>query len=212
MSEPRHFHLVPLELVIPSETVAVCAAERGRAGGDFHHAGFRHGTGRGHGKRGRYFPIERQMVQHVGEGFGVHQAMFDGHVQQFLRDIAGSPSQARIQIAAHTRIVTPHLFGGRPIRGLVRGQIGRIRIDAKRKQPVEPGMKCRHIQRAAQQVPIERLQMAEVEYDAMPFRNGALVQRRRIDQIEEAVGLRTCPVESLAQFRVRCHLRCHQGH
>jgi hypothetical protein len=57
----------------------------------------------------------------------------------------------------------------------------------------------------AEQVPIERLQMAEIEDNAMPLRDGTLVQRGGIDQIEKAVGLRARLRESLAQFRVRCH-------
>jgi hypothetical protein len=49
--ESRNVHLVLLELVIPAETLAVFAAERGRAAGNLHHAGLRRGSGRRHGKR-----------------------------------------------------------------------------------------------------------------------------------------------------------------
>jgi hypothetical protein len=68
-------------------------------------------------------------------------------------------------------------------------------------------MKRGHIESGAEQVPIERLQMAKVEDDAMPLRDGAIVKRGGIDQIEEAIGLRTRLGEGLAQFCGGCHIR-----
>src|ERR1039457_3614104 len=145
------------------------------------------------------------MMQYVGEGFGVHQAMLDGHVHQFLGGVPGSKREGGIQRAAHARIVIAHFTFGGPVRGPIRWQIAGAGIYAEREQLVEAGMKCGHIESGAEQVPIERLQMAEIEDEAMPLRDGTLVQRGRIDQIEKAVGLLTRSIESLAQFRVRCH-------
>ena len=141
-------------------------------------------------------------MQDVGEGLGVHQAMLDGHVHQFLWHMIGRLRQAGIQHAAHTRIVIAYFLGGGPVRGPVRWQIAGVGVYAEREYSVEAGMKRGHIQSRAEQVPIECLQMAEVENNAMPLRDGALVKRGRIDQIEEAIGLRTRLGEGLAQFRV----------
>src|ERR1019366_9446492 len=121
-------------------------------------------------------------------------------VHQFL----GRTREGGIQRAAHARIVIAHFTFGGPVRGPIRWQIARLGIYAEREQLVEAGMKRGHIESAAEQVPIERLQMAEIEDEAMPLRDGTLVQRGRIDQIEKAVGLLTRSIESLAQFRGRC--------
>src|ERR1022692_4737043 len=68
--EGLNVHEVLVELVIPAETLVVFPAERGGAGGDLDHAGFGRGAGQGSRKRGRHLLFERQMMQHVGEGFG----------------------------------------------------------------------------------------------------------------------------------------------
>jgi hypothetical protein len=39
------------------------------------------------------------MMQDVGEGFGMHQAMLDGHVHQFLGDACREPREGGIQRA-----------------------------------------------------------------------------------------------------------------
>src|ERR1022692_1002191 len=207
------FRNVLLKFVMPvwlraPETIALLAAERGQPAGHLHHTGFGRGSGGGNGKHGKHrrrLLFERQMMQDVGEGFAVHQAMLDGHVHQFLGGVPGSKREGGIQRAAHTRFVIAHFIGGGPVRGPIRWQIAGAGIYAEREQLVEAGMKCGHIESAAEQVPIERLQMAEIEDEAMPLRDGTLVQRGRIDQIEKAVGLLTRSIESLAQFRVRCH-------
>src|ERR1035438_6970114 len=67
-----------VELVIPPETIALFAAQRGQPAGHLHHTGFGRGSGGGNGKHGKHrrrLLFERQMMQDVGEGFAVHQAM-----------------------------------------------------------------------------------------------------------------------------------------
>ena len=147
--------------------------------------------------------FERQVMQDVGEGLGVHQAMLDGHVHQFLWHMIGRLRQAGIQHAAHTRIVIAYFLGGGPVRGPVRWQIAGVGVYAEREYSVEAGMKRSQIQIAAEQVPIERLQMAEIEDYAMPLGNRTLIQCGGIDQFEKAVGLRARLRQCLAQFHVR---------
>ena len=63
---------------------------------------------------------------------------------------------------------------------------GRCRKQTGDRTPIE----CLRMGDAGmQKVPIERLQVPKVENDAMPFQDGALVQKLRRDQFKESIRL-----------------------
>src|SRR6266851_2500114 len=73
-----------LELIVPPKCPAFASreAQRGRTRWDSH---AKRAACRGQGRDGHglaKFAVNRQLVQHVAERFGVHQAMFDGDFQE----------------------------------------------------------------------------------------------------------------------------------
>jgi len=68
-----------------TEPVVARAAQRHRTFRDFDHGKVRRGPDQAQaGLRGQSV-VERGLVQDVGEGFGVHQPVLDGHVEALLR-------------------------------------------------------------------------------------------------------------------------------
>jgi hypothetical protein len=64
-----------------------------------------------------------------------------------------------------------------PVPRVIGRQAAADRINAEREQPIKLRMKRPETQRAfAQKIPVERLQMSDIENDAMSFWNGAVVQ------------------------------------
>ena len=123
-----------------------------------------------------YLAVERKIVKHVSKSLGVHQPVFNRHVQQFLRDLF----QNAVERIAHPSVVGIDFFQARPVGGFVLWQATRIGIDSEREQPVELGMETGNVERAsADQVPIKGLQMPHVEDHAVALWNWTLIQRIR---------------------------------
>src|ERR1700731_5205921 len=89
-------------------------------------------------------------MKHVSQGFGVHQAVLDGHVEQGAQRKSIGPWWNRIRqrllkffIQNHANFldVIMYLGKGRPIRRLIGRKATAHRIDAKSKQAVELRMK-----------------------------------------------------------------------
>src|SRR5207302_3087349 len=158
---------------------------RGAARRDLHHAGL-HRRRRGCWyNRTLDFAVERQLMQHIGQGFGMHQAVFDGHLEEeaILQERLGrvverSELQTCVERLPQPVLVRLDLRPPWPVRWLVSGYFAAYRINPKGKQPIELLVKRvqpKHI--AAQQVPIERFQMSEVEDDEGPFRHRSVIER-----------------------------------
>ena len=117
---------------------------------------------------------------------------------------------AASSVVANLVPVAFDLLPGRPVRGLIRWQSAIHRVDAERKQAIElrierfpPGNS------RVQKIPIERFQMPQVKDDAVPLRDGTLVQSIRADQFEELIrlpaGLRYSFQQPAANFDIfRC--------
>jgi len=61
-------------------------------------------------------------------------------------------------------------------------------IDAEREQRVELGCRARAFEARRQQIPVERLEMAEVEREAMSLGDRSLEQSAGGNQVEQRVG------------------------
>jgi hypothetical protein len=80
------------------------------------------------------------------------------------------------------------LFEFRPVGGLVRRQLPRRRIDAEREQLVEFAVEGRTVQGITRdQVPVEGLEVSEVEDDTMALRDGPFVDRIGPHQPEQFI-------------------------
>jgi hypothetical protein len=75
-----------------------------------------------------------------------------------------------------------------------------FRIDAEFEQLVESRVKRRKCQRAAADlIPVECLQVAEVEDEAVAVRDGPVVHGLGLDEFEQRIGLRSCCEEAIAK-------------
>src|ERR1019366_544142 len=89
---------VSLELVVPAEKAGIAAQPQRRATRGNAHALRREWTALMHARRGRTrLPLERQLMKHVGEGFGMHQPVLD-------RDVEQLPERTRAVIPVLTRL------------------------------------------------------------------------------------------------------------
>src|SRR5689334_22234790 len=76
----------------------------------------------------------------------------------------------------HSVVVGDDLLNPGPVGRLILRQASAYRVDAECKQPIEPGVERRLSEgRGADHVPVECFKVAEIEDDAMPFRDWTLV-------------------------------------
>ena len=102
----------------------------------------------------------------------MHEAMFEGDVEQLFRDFG----EQLIDLIAGAGVVALDLGEGGPVRRLVIGELAGRGIDAEGEEGVELRMKAGAIEGvAADQVPIEGFEVAEVEDQAVAFGDGAFV-------------------------------------
>src|SRR6266481_8479934 len=127
-----------------------------------------------------------QPVEHVGESFRMHQAVFIDGAQKSFRGKAvrfgGEREKASVesvvdQVAESLHVVAD--FGERgPIAGRVGGKATVHRIDSKREKLVERG--CARFQGkqvGAKKVPVKGLEMANVKNNAMAFGDRPFIKR-----------------------------------
>src|ERR1700693_288346 len=86
--ESGYAHAMRGEFVVPAKALRLSAAgpmawkaERRRACGYLDAARRRRRCAQKRGRGGRNLSVEGQMVKHVGERFGVHQPVLDGHME-----------------------------------------------------------------------------------------------------------------------------------
>ncbi len=129
--------------------------------------------------------LVRQLVEHVGQRFCMHEAVLDGHMEQQMGRavLVGAVlcqsfcRQPGIDRVPHPRHVVLHLVTRRPIGGLIGREPTSYWIDAKGKNLIKLGVERRLPQNPlAQQIPVKCLQMPGVENDAMSLGNGTFVQ------------------------------------
>ena len=77
----------------------------------------------------------------------------------------------------------------RPVRRLVRGKATIHRIDSEGEEVVKAGIEGLQLEGVMpQKIPIERLEMSQVEYVPVPLGNGAIVKRLGVDDLKKLVG------------------------
>ena len=82
------------------------------------------------------------------------------------------------------KVVLPDLRCLGPIRMLVLLGASRFRIDAERKKSVECRMERRNLRNLADEIPVKRFEMTEIENQPVALGNRSLVQRLRLNQAE----------------------------
>ena len=107
-----------LILVVPSELVLISAREAQpcRTSGDLNHGGLNGCVDNSRRRRDGNLLLQRQLVEHVGQRLGMHQAMFDCYVEQqvgrkLLRGMRGGSCLLKriIETLADSARVVAHL-------------------------------------------------------------------------------------------------------
>ena len=108
-----------------------------------------------------------------------------------------------IEAFAHVPDVGTHFVDARPVgRTVLRGLAGRG-IDARFEQSIEDRMERRRVERAARDlVPVEGVEMAEVEDQAMAIGDRPFVKRRFGYESEQRVGVVARLLQFAAQVRI----------
>src|SRR6266446_6684490 len=164
-----------------------------------------------------------QPVEHIGESFRMHQAVFIDGAQKSFRGKAvrfgGEWEKASVesvvdQVAESLHVVADFVKRW-PITGLIGGKATVHRIDSKREKLVE--RRCARFhgkQLGAKNVPVEGFQMANVKNDAIAFGDRPFVERIFANNLEEAVGVGSrfhngvAKLVDRGEFALRCHGSC----
>jgi hypothetical protein len=142
------------------------------------------------------------LVKDVRERFRMHQPVFDGHVQQLIRDFA----EQIVNDLTCAQIVSMHFGDTGPSRGRIIRQLAGRRIDPEREQPVKFGMESTLSEPIpCDQIPVEGFHVSQVEDDSMPLRDAAIVEGIRAHQLKETVRDTAGFTESLAKLGPRPH-------
>ena len=139
-------------------------------------------------------------MQHVCQRFRVHQAVFDGDIEQSAERKSVSAGgigiqrlrQFLVQGDANFSNILPHCGNRWPLRRLIRRQSTADRIDTESKQTIELWIKTFQSEHTImQKIPIECFEMSDVKNDAMALGNGAIVKRIGIHDGKKLVGFLT---------------------
>ena len=96
-----------------------------------------------------------------------------------------------VKFLADAKVIGVDLRKARPVGGLVRRQPAAHRIDAEGKEAIEFLVSRSEAQRLARnQIPVEGLEVANVEDNSVPFRNGPVIQRFRAHDAKQVIGHR----------------------
>ena len=127
-------------------------------------------------------------MQQVAQRLRVHPAVLDRREQSVRRQLI----QHFVNRVARALDIAQHRVQVGPVGRTVLRALSRQRIDAGLEQPVERRMKRRHVEHATRElVPVEGIEVPDVEDQSMPFSDRPLVQRSRRDQAEQRIGV--CP-------------------
>jgi hypothetical protein len=127
----------------------------------------------------------------------MHQPVLDGYFQHSdqLRMPFFRPFQSMldrvIQFLAQTPVIALDFASRRPIRWSIRRQSTIYRINPKRKKMIECSLEGTQTKRAVrQQIPIKSLDMPDVKDNAMPLRDGPVVNSLFANHAKYLVGTR----------------------
>src|ERR1039458_5305353 len=107
-------------------------------------------------------------MKHVGERLGVHQSVLNRDVEQLPERTLAVIRRRRgldhpVQSLADAVPILVYVLKPRPVLGPIGRQTPSYRVDAEREKAIELGAKAREIAGTAEQVPIERFQVAKIE-------------------------------------------------
>ena len=143
-------------------------------------------------------------MEKVGQGFGVHQAMLNGDVEER----GGYLVNQSVEGGPDSRIVAADIVLAWPVGWLIGGQTVASGINAEGKQLVEFRMERLDAEGlAGNQIPVEGFQMAQIEDQAMAFGDGAIEERIATDEGEQIVRLATRFGKAQAKSAVRVRYR-----
>src|SRR6266567_649377 len=146
--------------------------------------------------RRRNLPLGWPLVQHIRQGFRVHEPMLYSHVQDdFARILPAARRPLRtedpVKFLADAEVIGIDLREARPVGGLVRRKAAAHRIDAECKEAIELLVSGSEAQRlACYKIPVECLEVAEVEDNSVPFSNRPVIQRFPGDDSKQVIGHR----------------------
>jgi hypothetical protein len=185
-SRTRDLHGVGFELVVPAEPFSAARKTQSYFSRRNLDATVRYGRAYGSSRFGLPdFLIQRQLMEHVGQGFGVHEPVLDGHVEQSIKSEAigqrsvkvGHGVEFVVEGRSDCCYVVVDVFDGRPVRRQIGGQPAADRIDAKGKQLVEVGVKTLDSEHPfVEQIPVESLEVPDVKNDAVTLGDGPVVE------------------------------------
>ena len=129
--------------------------------------------------------LERQPMQHVSKSLRMHEPMLDCDPEDLvMRGVV----QASIHGLAHVVVVLQYLSYRRPVARFVVRKVSGSGINTKRKQSIEFFLTRIHAEcTGTYQIPVKRLQMPEVEDDAVALRNRTIVESLRLNQLKQIV-------------------------
>src|SRR6266446_205114 len=138
-----------------------------------------------------------QPVQHVRQRLRMHQPVFDGHFQHsdqlrvpFLGPLQGVLN-GMVQLIPQAPVIALDLFARLPIRRRIRRQSPIHRVNAKPNQVIECPLKGLQSESAlGQQIPVKRLYMSHIEYDAVSLGNWPVIHGLLAHHAKYVVGAR----------------------
>jgi len=182
----QELRLRGLQIHCPTKTWAAAReAEDGDTSGNSGHP-----VGDGRAVESRWlaflkFHSERQVMQHVGERFNVHQPMFNRYVEQSgqrkaVRGCAGIESYPLKLMVEGTAdiayIIADRVLGG-PVRRQIGWKLAANRIDAEGKETIIFGVDAPQSKGAlAEQIPIKGFEMSDIKDDAVPLGNRPFIK------------------------------------
>ena len=137
-------------------------------------------------------------MQHVGQGFDMHEPVFDGHVEQSgeweIRRGRRNRNRVVRQFFVESGAILSYVILTSSMEGhcrLIAGQAAVHGIDTESKEVIELGMKSFQAEQRAQKIPVEGFEVTDIKDDAMAFGDGALIDRIGIDDGKKLIGLLT---------------------
>ena len=221
----RNVNRMSLKLVVPAKRIARSRnPERRDACWDINHPRKDQPAALG-GRQGtiaqrRNLPVGGQLVQHVRQGFRVHEAMLNRHVQDnFVRIFPKARRRLRpltedlVKLLADTMVIGLDLRETRPVGGLIRREATAHWINAKCKKTIEfPVSRFKAQRLAGNKIPVECLEVTEVEDDSVPLSNRPVIHRLRADDSKQIIGHRPRFSQAGHQLPPTIRLGCRRIH
>ena len=132
-------------------------------------------------------------MEHVREGFGVHQTMFNRDFEnQSILEIFGSFKvsffEEIVDRPSDAQVICVDLGDNWPVRRRVAGQSTVDRIYSKCKEVIKRLVKRVQTQRGpCQKVPVECFEVSKIKNDSVPFNDRPFIDRLRVQHRKECV-------------------------